>query len=130
MIFFSQDHYSLQRCRKRVCAKIIFGNSTRPCHAAQRIYMQVAARCSVYIRPCQRLTHVSAPPYNATDDSPVRPRGRFTCPRQLATWRTTRSSVTVYNTMGDLPVRPRGRLSRPRRFTMPRPTRLLIGRIK
>jgi len=31
----------------------------------------------------RQLTRPSAPPYNATDDSPVRPRGRFTCPRRL-----------------------------------------------
>ena len=72
----------------------------------------------------RQLTRPSAPPYNATDDSPVRPCGRFTYLRQLTTWKTTRSFATVYNTMGDLPVRPRGRLSRSHWFIVSRSTHL------
>ena len=38
----------------------------------------------------------SAPPYNATDDSPVHPRSRFTRPHRLTTWMTTCSSAPAY----------------------------------
>ena len=50
------------------------------------------------------MTRASAPAYNATDDSPVRPRGRFTCPRQLTTpWPTCRPRQLT-NVAADSPV--------------------------
>ena len=44
-----------------------------------------------------RLTRPSAPPYNTTDDSPVRHGHRFMRPRRLTTWRTTCSAAPAYN---------------------------------
>ena len=55
-------------------------------------------------------------PYNATDDSPVRPRGRFTCPRQLTTSWPTCCPRRLTNVTADSPVRTglpsRGRFTR------------------
>ena len=61
-----------------------FGTGGRRYSTDSRTGLQCCGRLS---RP-HRLTtpwptHPSTPPYNATDDSPVRPRGRLTCPRRL-----------------------------------------------
>ena len=45
-----------------------------------------------------------APAYNTTDDSPVRPRGRFTCPRQLTTPWPTRCPRRLTEVTADSPV--------------------------
>ena len=47
------------------------------------------------------MTRVSAPAYNATDDSPVRSRGRFTRPRRFTTRRTICLSAPAYNVVAD-----------------------------
>ena len=66
----------------------------------------------------RQLTRPSAPPYNATDDSPVRPRGRFTCPRQLTTPWPTRCPHRLTKVTADSPVHTglprRGRFTRER----------------
>ena len=55
---------------------------------------------------------------NVTDDSPVRPRGRFTCLRQLTTPWPTRCPRRLTNVAADSPVRTglprRGRFTRER----------------
>ena len=57
-----------------------------------------------------------APAYNATDDSPVRPRGRFTCLRQLTTPWPTRCPRRLTKVTSDSPVHTglprRGRFTR------------------
>ena len=45
-----------------------------------------------------------APAYNAMDDSPVRPRGRFTCLRQLTTPWSTRCPRRLTKVTADSPV--------------------------
>ena len=66
----------------------------------------------------RRPTRLSVPPYNATDDSPVRPRGRFTCPRQLTTPWPTRCPRRLTKVTADSPVHTglprRGRFTRER----------------
>ena len=84
-----------------------FGTSGRPCSTDSRAGLQM---------PWPK--RPSAPPYNATDDSTVRPRGRFTCPRQLTAPWPTRCPRRLINVAADSPVRTglprRGRFTRER----------------
>ena len=85
----------------------------RLCRAALRTRV---SRSSLH--QTRRPTRPSAPSYNATDDSPVRPRGRFTCPRRLTTPWLTRCPRRLTNVAADSPVRiglpRRGRFTRER----------------
>ena len=66
----------------------------------------------------RQLTRPTTPPYNAMDDSRVRPRGRFTCLRRLTTPWPTRCPRRLTNVATDSPVRTG--LSRRGRFTRER----------
>ena len=57
-------------------------------------------RVMIRITSMRRPTRPSAPPYNAADDLPVRPRGRFMRPRRLTTRRTTCSSAPAHKHRG------------------------------
>ena len=73
-------------------------------------------RAAVRFSSTRRPTRQSALPYSATDDSPIRPRGRFTCLRQLTTPWPTRCPRRLTKVTSDSPIHTglpcRGRFTR------------------
>ena len=63
------------------------------------VLLYTAIAPAVRFTSTRRPARPAAPPYNAIDDSPVRPRGRFTHPHRL-TWMTACSSAPAYKRHG------------------------------
>ena len=90
--------------KKQLLCPVIFLHRT--------IFMPFAdTRIAVRVTSTCQTTRPSAPPYNTTDDSPVRPGHRFMRPHRFTTRRITCSSAPVYNTAAGSTVCSHGRLA-------------------
>ena len=76
-------------------------------------------RVMVRITATRRPTRPSAPYSSTTNDSPARPRDRFTRPHRLTTRRTIFSSAPAYNATADLSVWSYGRFTLRGRLACP-----------
>ena len=118
--FFPQDRYSLQRCRKRACANIIFA-----------LALVHAVLLDGYVRkspPPQHqhapLTHRSCPRLTRPHPCRFQQYGRLSRPHRITAPQTTRPPALATGSRVRIGLQRGGQFARPHRLTTRRPIHL------